>query len=371
MSTSPLCTIPNQFSFIDPNKTLSQNLNPKNPQDYLQSFGAQSIPKHFYFAPQNSSGLQNLITGIGSRLLDGFVQGHSIAYIADQVRDFAKPFFQNPLKEIFPETASHFLQQQSLSNCMLCKGVNQSQQFYFEQSPDCVKPNQLGNQFFLTQPFQDQMAKDLVSGKVNYTKTDLAQNKITEQDYIDAAKELGVDVARIKAIANNESKSFFDSEGKPVVRFEPHKFSQFSQRQFDQSHPHLSVRGSKRGIALASAAGGQRGQTRNLRAALALDPRAAMMASSWGRFQIMGFNYKAAGFNSVSEFVNEMHKGEKQQLKAFVTLIKNSPNMYRPLKNKNWAGFARAYNGPKYKQNNYDVKLEKAYNMYKSQSVGK
>jgi hypothetical protein len=36
------------------------------------------------------------------------------------------------------------------------------------------------------------------------------------------------------------------------------------------------------------------------------------------------------------------------------------------LQEKDWAGFARGYNGPGYAKNSYDVKLELAYMKYAS-----
>ena len=35
------------------------------------------------------------------------------------------------------------------------------------------------------------------------------------------------------------------------------------------------------------------------------------------------------------------------------------------LRNKDWAGFAKRYNGPAYAENQYDKKLEKAYHKHK------
>lgn len=35
------------------------------------------------------------------------------------------------------------------------------------------------------------------------------------------------------------------------------------------------------------------------------------------------------------------------------------------LRNKDWAGFAKGYNGPAYAENQYDKKLEKAYHKHK------
>ncbi|MEE8298899.1 MAG: N-acetylmuramidase domain-containing protein [Thermodesulfobacteriota bacterium] len=40
--------------------------------------------------------------------------------------------------------------------------------------------------------------------------------------------------------------------------------------------------------------------------------------------------------------------------------------MVKILKKRDWANFARRYNGPGYKKNKYDEKLERAYNKYKT-----
>ena len=77
----------------------------------------------------------------------------------------------------------------------------------------------------------------------------------------------------------------------------------------------------------------------------------------------MGFNYQTCGFSNVTSFVNEFYKGQKQQLLAFVKFIKGS-GLAKHLIDKNWDSFARGYNGPEYKKNNYDVKLKTAYEKY-------
>jgi len=41
-----------------------------------------------------------------------------------------------------------------------------------------------------------------------------------------------------------------------------------------------------------------------------LDPDAAIQASSWGAFQIMGFHYAALGFSSPQAFADMMLKPE-------------------------------------------------------------
>ena len=39
---------------------------------------------------------------------------------------------------------------------------------------------------------------------------------------------------------------------------------------------------------------------------------AALKSASWGKFQLMGFNYKLCGFNSLQAFVNAMYKNEEE-----------------------------------------------------------
>ena len=58
-----------------------------------------------------------------------------------------------------------------------------------------------------------------------------------------------------------------------------------------------------------------------------------------------------------------MKESEGKQLDLFVKFIKfNGWDTY--LKKLDWPGFACKYNGPSYKDNDYDIKLEKAYKKY-------
>jgi len=90
---------------------------------------------------------------------------------------------------------------------------------------------------------------------------------------------------------------------------------------------------------------------------------AALASASWGSFQIMGFNYKKAGYSSVKEFVTDQ-VNINGQIKSFLNFIKNDNRMLKALKKKNWAKFASLYNGPAYKKNEYDIKLKKYYDKF-------
>jgi len=126
--------------------------------------------------------------------------------------------------------------------------------------------------------------------------------------------------------------------------------------KYDQTHPDIS-NGAPGGYGKFSA------QYPKLERAYALDRDAALRSASWGRFQIMGSNYRAAGFSSVAAFVQAMTKSESEHLKAFVSFVKDKPVRVRALQEKDFAKFAAHYNGAGYK--GYDVKLEAAYKRLK------
>lgn len=187
---------------------------------------------------------------------------------------------------------------------------------------------------------------------------------LTEQDFEIAAKKLRCEIASVKAVAEIESlgKGFY-ADGFPVILFERHVFRKYTQGRYNKSHPHLS------GAAGNYGASGQN-QRNKFNEAFALNPIAAMKSCSWGKFQIMGFNHAVCGFDSVGEFVDAMKKSEGEQLLAFVNFVINN-NLADELRKKNWAKFAKGYNGAGYKKNNYDVKLAAAYRKYAAQKTKK
>ena len=64
-----------------------------------------------------------------------------------------------------------------------------------------------------------------------------------------------------------------------------------------------------------------------------------------------------------SLFINKMMLSEDSQLELFTNYIINS-HLDDELRNLDWAGFARGYNGASYAKNKYDVKLKTAYSKY-------
>lgn len=180
--------------------------------------------------------------------------------------------------------------------------------------------------------------------------------KLTMGDFRKAAEELDCEVAAIRAVAYVESNgSAFLQNGQPKILFESHIFSELTKHRYDITHPRISTKTWSRNLYL----GGEREHSR-LQAAVHLDREAALQATSWGMFQILGRNWKACGFDSLQDFINAMYAGEEGQLAAFIGFIKHE-GLARALQDKNWKLFARKYNGPGYWRNKYDKKMEQAY----------
>jgi peptidoglycan hydrolase-like protein with peptidoglycan-binding domain len=180
---------------------------------------------------------------------------------------------------------------------------------------------------------------------------------LRDGDYTLAARELGCAVAVVRAVAQVESAGGgFLADGRPKILFERHVFHARTRGVHSALEPAISS--PRRGGYL----GGVREYDR-LRAAIALDRQAALQSASWGKFQVMGFNFAAAGHANVERFVAAMVSGEPAQLQAFVALIK-SYKLQDELMRRDWMGFARGYNGSAFAQNAYHRKLADAYALF-------
>jgi hypothetical protein len=169
-----------------------------------------------------------------------------------------------------------------------------------------------------------------------------------------AATSLGCEVAAIRAVAQVETKrSAWDEEGRPTILFERHKFRTHTGGAYNRSHPDLS--GPQGAYGRFSA------QYPKLRRAALLDEAAALKSASWGTFQILGENHKAAGHDTVEAFVDAMMENDARHLEAFVAFVGANRAMRKALQDKDWAGFASRYNGPGYRDNDYDNQMRAAY----------
>lgn len=177
----------------------------------------------------------------------------------------------------------------------------------------------------------------------------------TEDDFIEAAAELECEVRAIKAVKRQEARwGAYDGFDRPTILFERHLFHRFTFGIHDKTDPDVSN-------PIPRHYGTYSAQYGRLQRAYALDATAALRATSWGAFQILGDNFSCSGFGTADLFVDAMCQSAQEQLRAFVAYIKFSPALTRALQQRRWADFAQMYNGPSYRANHYDTHLEKYY----------
>ncbi len=183
--------------------------------------------------------------------------------------------------------------------------------------------------------------------------------QLTDNDFEVAAFLLECEVAAIKAVAEVESAgSGFLEDGRAKILFEGHIFYKYTKGVYANAHPTICYpKWTKQfyqgGIAEYS----------RLEQAEALARVAARMSASYGRFQIMGFNFPICGFANVDAFYDAMQTSEGAQLQAFCEYIKHT-GLASALQTHDWARLAKGYNGPEYWRNAYDKKLAAAYAKY-------
>jgi hypothetical protein len=77
-----------------------------------------------------------------------------------------------------------------------------------------------------------------------------------------------------------------------------------------------------------------------------LEPTAAKKSISMGLTQILGSNYGAIGYASPDAMFAAFAADEKFQLLGFFNFVKNDQRQITALRNRDYVGFARIYNGP-------------------------
>jgi hypothetical protein len=186
-------------------------------------------------------------------------------------------------------------------------------------------------------------------------------------DFEAGAKKLRCDLAAIRAVAEVESSGHGmvtlpgDTAERPVILFERHKFFKFTNGDFARRYPDICNR-QPGGYAIGrSREQRQRGEWIRFSLAFRLSPAAAMMSASWGKFQIMGFNFRLCGFDSVGGFVEKMKRGEQAHLDAFVEFLINT-GLDKPLREHEWMKFKIGYNGPV--RNGYEKKMAHYWNLF-------
>jgi hypothetical protein len=196
----------------------------------------------------------------------------------------------------------------------------------------------------------------------------LATLRLKEEDFVKSAEALNVEVATVKAVQEVETggRGGFFAPDRPSILFEGHIF--WSQLKKKGVNPEDYLEGNEDILypkwTKEHYCGGIKEYDR-LEKAMMIDEEAAISSASWGLFQIMGFNHKVCGCEDVKEFVERMKENEGSQLALFTAFVQSN-KLDDFLREKDWAGFAKRYNGPAYAENRYDEKLKNAYEKHKA-----
>lgn len=195
--------------------------------------------------------------------------------------------------------------------------------------------------------------------------------RLTEDDFSQGAEELGIDIATMKAVIAIEAGAThqgFYAPGKPLLNFDLAMFKRGSRKRginltpYMKKHPVVFARPNTARYGSYQAA-----QYERLKSAMAIDSVTALENTFWGMFQIGGFNWRKCGAESVTDFVKRMSLSEHEQLELFVEFVK-SQGLDVYLQKKDWAGFARRYNGPGYAKRRYHTRLARAYEKYRKET---
>jgi hypothetical protein len=175
------------------------------------------------------------------------------------------------------------------------------------------------------------------------------------QDGLDEATDaLGTTTPTLWAVVSVETHGCgFLADRRPAILFERHIFHRRTHGAFDNAAPDIS----------SSSAGGYLGgaaEYTRLERAIAIDREAAVESASWGLGQIMGFNASVTRFKTAEAMIDAMMRGEDAHLQAMTDFLV-ARRLDKPLAKRDWAAFARGYNGVSYKKNQYDTRLASAY----------
>lgn len=187
-------------------------------------------------------------------------------------------------------------------------------------------------------------------------------------NFIGTAKPLeAVDLPRIGStigVGEDELRAFmeveargkgFDDLGRPKILFEPHIFYRLlgpgDERDRAVKEGLAYPRWNRKGYNVDSYV--------RLEKAMAINPTIALMSASWGLGQIMGFNFKQAGYPTVDALVRDFMADEDNHLEAMVRVLINF-KLDDDLREHNWRKIEDVYNGGGY-GGDYARKMEKAF----------
>ncbi|WP_082143735.1 N-acetylmuramidase domain-containing protein [Nitratireductor soli] len=177
-----------------------------------------------------------------------------------------------------------------------------------------------------------------------------------------AARRLGCETAALVAAIEVESAgrvyAVVAGHNEPLIRIEGHYFdrrltgaTRDKARRAGLAHPNAGV---------VKNPPGQSERWAMLNRMIAIDAVAALESTSWGVGQVMGAHWQWLGYGAVDDLVNVARAGVTGQIELMVRYIEKA-GLTGALKRRDWAAFARGYNGRDFARHGYHTKLAAAY----------
>jgi len=164
---------------------------------------------------------------------------------------------------------------------------------------------------------------------------------------------LDMDVGVALAVICVESGGVGFKDGRMIIRFEPHWFHKLwgkaNQDDFDKHFQFTSWKGSTHFYRETeedewkSFHGNQGKEWSVFELACGLDDEAAKKSISMGLGQIMGFNHKQIGYETVQAMFDNFNSDVRYQILGIFDFM--TSGMKKALAGKNYVTFAKAYNG--------------------------
>lgn len=197
-----------------------------------------------------------------------------------------------------------------------------------------------------------------------------AAKRLEDIDLPRIAETIGVGEDELHAFMDVEAAgSGFDSKGRPKALYEPHVAYRNSK---GETRKRLVAAG------LAYPKWGEKPYPKDsyprILKALAIDETVALLATSWGATQVLGENYKLAGYSSPQAMVLAFMSDEENHIAAAVAFIESAgiaddmrvlAALTRPTTPADCIPIVRVYNGTGYAKNGYHVKFAAAHNKWR------
>lgn len=227
-----------------------------------------------------------------------------------------------------------------------------------------------GNNFFIDDT-------NITSGNSKGMLTGEEKKLLIEQ--LSAQISIEPEVAYAFFQVESGGKPGFCANGRPLIRFEPHVFSEPKRMEkFGVSPSQVPWAGGnsrerrekwkRLGFQHGSTCGTNNKEYQALQYAIKINEQLAFASTSVGSAQILGFNYSLVGAKNPKDMFEQMANSEEYQIKAFFRFVQKRSGLLEALRKRDFTMAATLYNGAG-REEIYAPRLASNYQAYKSRGI--